>query len=371
MKEIKKIAILGTRGVPANYGGFETFTEELGKRLVAKGYEVTVYCREGNSDHNEPTYKGMKLVTLPTIRHKYFETIAHTFYSTLHVIGTDAQLVYYCNAINSIYMILPRLFGKKVIINVDGLEWKRAKWSRIGKFAYQISEWIATIFAHRIISDSKRISLYYKKKFHKDTILISYGATGRRVDGGEAVLKQYRLTSRHYLLYVSRLEPENNAHVFIEAYEKVKTDMPLVIVGYAPYGAPYIDKLRATKDARILFLGPVYGESYHALLNNAYLYLHGNQVGGTNPALLEAMSVGNCVVAHGVGFNREVIGSAGVWYKPGRVDNLVEKLEYLLANPNFVESVRPQAIARMREKYDWDKVADQYDHFIKEDLCHK
>jgi hypothetical protein len=167
-----KVAILGTRGIPANYGGFETFAEELSTRLARKGYEVTIYCRSDKMNYDKTEYKGVKLIVRPTIKHKYFETVWHTFMSSLHIMFKPVDIVYYCNAINSLFMIFPRLAGKKIIMNVDGLEWKRAKWSRIGKMAYQVSEWIATLLAHVVIADSKRIQTYYLKKFKKKTKLI-------------------------------------------------------------------------------------------------------------------------------------------------------------------------------------------------------
>ena len=356
---------MGTRGIPAEYGGFETFAEELSVRLVKKGYDVTVYCRKDKSESTKSLYQGVHLVYLPTVRHKYFETVAHTFFSTLHVVLSDVQIVYYCNAINSIYLFLPRLFGKKVIMNVNGLEWKRAKWNRIGKIAYQVSEYIATLFANVIVSDSKRIANYYKKKFNALTTLISYGSTGQIAENGVDVLSSFGLKKRDYLLYVSRLEPENNALIFIQGFEKIKTDMPLVIVGSAPYGVPYINRLRETLDPRIKFLGAIYGDNYRILKSHAYLYLHGNEVGGTNPALLEAMALGNCVIATGVGFNRYVIGKAGFWFKHRNVNDLQEKLKYLLANPQEVDKYRPLAIERMKKYYNWDDVAKKYDDLFQ------
>lgn len=361
-----KIAILGTRGIPARYGGFETFAEELGTRLAERGYDVSVYCRDGNGARPEASYKGVRLVTLPTIRHKYFETVFHTFLSSLHVMFCKADIVYYCNAINSIFMVFPRLAGKKVLINVDGLEWKRAKWNRLGKWAYIVSEYIATILAHVVIADSRRIAVYYKKKFKKDTILISYGSTGVIMPDTTGVLARYGLEPRKYLLYVSRLEPENNAHLFVRGYEKVRSSqMPFVIVGHAPYGSSYVKNLQSTRDERIRFLGPVYGDDYRVLLSHAYLYLHGNEVGGTNPALLEAMATGNCVLAKGVGFNRHVIGDAGFWFKHKNAEDLVRQLEYLIVNPAIVEACRPRAIARMKKYYQWDDVAGQYDRLFR------
>jgi glycosyltransferase involved in cell wall biosynthesis len=361
------IAILGTRGIPARYGGFETFAQELSTRLVKKGFEVTVYCRKGNSDDKMTQFQGVKLVTLPTIRHKYFDTIAHAFLSVWHVsLFCNIKIVYICNAINSLFAIIPRLFGKTVIINVDGLEWKRTKWNCLGKQAYRISERLATWFAHIIISDSQAIQAYYKEKFRRDTVFISYGAQRVDVLDSLALVRKLGLEDRKYILYVSRLEPENNAHIMIQAYEQVNTLIPLVIVGHAPYGQPYVEQLRSTQDPRIKFLGGVYGEGYYALQSHAYAYLHGNEVGGTNPALLEAMAFGNCVIAIGVPFNQEVVGEAGLCFRPHDAKDLANILTHLLANPAEVERYRCLAPQRIQAHYNWEAVVEKYENlFIK------
>lgn len=359
-----KIAILGTRGIPANYGGFETFAQELSTRLAARGYEVSVYCRRGNSEWKDPTYQGVRLITLPTIKHKYLDTIVHAFLSVWHVSFSNVQIVYICNAINSVFALVPRFFGKRVLINVDGLEWKRTKWNAVGKWAYRVSERIATWFANVIISDSRAIQAYYKERFNKETEFIAYGAKRREVQNSEEIIAQHGLKSRQYILYVSRLEPENNAHIMIQAYHQLKTDLPLVIVGHAPYGKPYIEQLRATQDARIKFLGGVYGDGYAALQSHAYIYLHGNEVGGTNPALLETMAYGNCVIAIGVHFNREVVGEAGLCFEPGNPHDLKNQMEYCLHNPAVVQQYRQLAEQRIAQAYNWEGVVEKYERLF-------
>ena len=360
-KKAIRIAIVGTRGIPANYGGFETFAEELSTRLVARGCDVFVYCRKGAIDWSQPYYKGVRLVLLPTLKHKYLDTVAHTFLSVFHVIFTKVDIVYFCNAINSIFIILPRVFGKKTAINVDGLEWKRKKWNKSGKIAYRISEKIATLFANEVVTDSRGIQRYYKEKFSKDTIFIPYGADIGKYTGPVEIMGKYGLEKRGYVLYVSRLEPDNNAHIVIKAYEKVKGDMPLVIVGDAPYGEPYIEKLRSTKDKRIKFLGSIYGKGYHELQSNAFIYIHGNEVGGTNPALLEAMAHGNCVIANGVSFNKEVVGDAGLWFRHNDIEDLKNKIQYFIDNPKKTDKYRTMAVERIREHYNWDDVVSEYE----------
>lgn len=362
-----KIAFLGTRGIPARYGGFETFVEAISTRMAARGHSVHVYGRKRAWTLKSGVYQGVRVTYLPTVKTKYWDTLSHTFIATLHVIWTDAEIVYYCNAINSIFMFLPRLFGKKVVINVNGLEWKRKKWNWLGKLAYRVSEWIATLFAHAIISDSRRIKLYYLKKFRKDTVFISYGANSETLPVADKnrILEDFSLVQRKYFLYVSRLEPENNAHLFIKAYEQTKTDMPFVIVGDASYRSSYARWLRSTKDTRIKFLGFVYGDHYRALVANAYVYFHGNEVGGTNPALLEAMAAGNCVIAIGVGFNREVIKNNGLCFKKDSIEDLKKTIEFALQNPAAVEQYRKQASRHIRRSYNWDAVTDQYEDFFK------
>lgn len=358
------IAIMGIRGIPANYGGFETFAEELAPRLVRRGHRVTVYCRRGNAPRRRSVYKGVRCVTLPTVRHKYLETVFHTFLSVLHVSLTSVDIVYLCNAINSVFAIIPRLAGKKVVINVDGLEWKRTKWNRLGKWMYRFSERVATWFSHAIISDSRAIQSYYMAKFGRRTTFISYGARRRNPEGSLALIEEFGLEHRGYILYVSRLEPENNALIMIRAYEKTRLDIPLVIVGDAPYGRPYIRRLHAAASNRVRFLGGVYGDRYFALQKHALVYLHGNEVGGTNPALLEAMASGCCIIANGVSFNRETLDKAGLCYRPGDITDLKRKLEGLVGDPDRMEAFRRKAVQRIRDHYRWGDIADRYHLFF-------
>ena len=289
----------------------------------------------------------------------------HTFFSVFHVLFTRVQIVYFCNPINSIFTFIPRLFGKKTIINVDGLEWKRKKWNKIGRAAHKISEYLATVLPNKVVTDSKAIRDYYRLKFDKDTEYISYGADINKTRPAGPTLKRLLLKERAYILYVSRLEPENNAHVLIEAYEKIKSDMPLIIVGDAPYGKDYINTIKSTKDPRIKFVGSIYGEGYFELLSNAFAYIHGNEVGGTNPALLEAMAFGNCIIVNGVEFNKEVVGDCGLSYEPGEPNDLKDKIEYLIKHPEYTERYRTLARERIKKYYNWDDVIGKTEELMK------
>ena len=356
-----KIAILGTRGIPANYGGFETFTEQLSTRLVARGHDVTVYGRRHYSTQGRRTWKGVRLVILPTIRHKYFDTVIHTFLSVLHAVTGGYDVILICNAANSVFAFIPRLFGTPTLVNVDGLERKRKKWNWLGQKYYLVSEWLSTFLPSAIVTDAQVIQDYYATRYGKQSEMIAYGAEVARRAAPER-LRRYSLKPNQYVLYVSRLEPENNAHLVIEAYQKVSTELPLVIVGGAPYAEEYIAQLKRTKDPRVKFLGFVFGEDYRALQQNAYCYVHATEVGGTHPALIEAMGAGNCALTLDTPENREVIGEAGILYKSA--DELAGQLRRVLADASIITEYRSRAMSRVLKLYNWEQITDQYEHLL-------
>ncbi|MCR4439426.1 MAG: glycosyltransferase [bacterium] len=358
-----KIAIMGIRGIPANYGGFETFAEEMAPRLVQLGHEVTVFGRSNNVDYPHPFYKGVRLRVLPTIRHKYLDTVFHTLVCVLASFFTPYDVVLICNSANSLFSFIPRLTGKKVVVNVDGLEWKRKKWNWLGKAFYRVSEVLATILPNAIVTDARSIQQYYLTRFGKASTYIPYGVPEERVLTKET-LQRLGVQPRRYLLYVSRLEPENNAHLVIEAFERVRTDMPLLIVGDAPYSQDYIRRLRSTCDPRIIFTGYVFGQGYKELQSHAYLYMQATEVGGTHPALLEGMGFGNCVVALDVPEHREVLGDAGIFFVARPSDDLVGKLQYLVDHPQVVEQYRQKVRERARACYSWDAVTRSYERLF-------
>lgn len=356
-----KIAILGTRGIPANYGGFETFAEQLGKRLAARGHQVTVYGRKHYSVIPEKFYRGVELVTLPTIRHKYFDTVIHTFLSVLHASPKNYDIILICNAANSIFSFIPRLFGTPTLVNVDGLERKRKKWNWVGRTYYLLSEWLSTFLPTAIVTDAQVIQDYYATRYKKESLMIAYGAEVARRAAPEK-LDRFGLQTNNYVLYVSRLEPENNAHLVIKAFEQVKTEMPLVIVGGAPYAEEYIAELKSTRDPRVKFLGFVFGQDYRALQQNAYCYVHATEVGGTHPALIEAMGAGNCALTLNTPENREAVNGAGIVYDS--VEDLTAKLQQVIDRPEMIGDYRHRAMARVLELYNWEQITDQYEDLL-------
>lgn len=359
-----KIAIMGIRGIPANYGGFETFAEELSTRLVQRGHAVTVYGRSNIIRHDDEFYKGVRIRILPTISHKYLDTVVHTLVCTVVSFFTRYDVVFICNSANALFAVIPRLWGKPVILNVDGLEWKRQKWNWAGKLFYKISECLATFLPTAIVTDARDVQRYYQKRFGKSSTFIPYGAPEQPAATTE-VLQKFGLRPREYVLYVSRMEPENNAHRVVRAFEQVKTDKKLVMVGDAPYNQEYIAALKQTKDDRIIFTGYVFGQGYRELQSHAYLYVQATEVGGTHPALVEGMGYGNCVLANDVPEHREVLGETGVYFSRSDDDDLAYKLQKLLDEPETVAHYRRIVHERVRARYCWDRITEQYEQLFK------
>jgi glycosyltransferase involved in cell wall biosynthesis len=354
-----RLAILGTRGIPARYGGFETFAEELSTRLAARGHTVTVYCREKRS---EPAYRGVRLKYLPTIRHKYFDTVAHTLFSTLHLaVARDYDAVLYCNAANAVFTWIPRVLGMRVALNVDGLERNRKKWNSLARTWYRISERLATRMPNVVVTDAQIIATYYREKYGRSSEMIPYGA---EVDAMEtsAVPDQLGLERRRYFLYVSRMEPENNALLVREAFEQLQTPFKLALIGDAPYAADYIGRVRATNDPRVVIPGAIYGQGYRELGSHCFAYIHATEVGGTHPALIEAMGRGALTLYLDTVENAEVAGGAGL---PFQRDNLTQVLQRTLDMPESErETYRTHARERVRTRYSWDAVTDAYEKLL-------
>lgn len=358
-----RIVILGTRGIPASYGGFETFAEHLSTRLVARGHEVTVYGRAHYVSPRQLEYHGVRLKVLPTIRHKYFDTVVHSFLSAIHAVSSRFDAALICNAANAPFAPILRLTGTPVAINVDGLEHKRKKWGWLGRRYYLAAERLATILPNVMVTDAQVIHDYYLARYNAKSEMIAYGSeVERRPD--RASVRRWRAEPNRYVLYVSRLEPENNAHLVIEAFKKVRTAYRLLIVGDAPYARDYISdlKARARGDKRIVFTGFVFGQDYRALQQNAYCYVHATEVGGTHPALLEAMGYGNCVLTLATPENIEAVGDAGITYADEF--DLAEKLQRVLRDGSLVQSYRNRAQIRVQRYYDWERVVDQYERLF-------
>jgi glycosyltransferase involved in cell wall biosynthesis len=358
-----KIAILGSRGIPANYGGFETFAEELSARLVKKGHNVTVYCCSPYSKNREKLYKGINRVVLPTIRHKILEKPLFNLLSLLHVAFTTTDVILMLGVSVSPFCFIPRIFGKKIAINIDGLEWQRKKWGEVVSMYLKFAERVTGITANCVITDALWIKNYYKKKYKKESVYIPYGAD-IATNSQDDTLKKYGLKPDEYILYVGRFEPENNALMVREVFDEIENpSRKLVMVGDAPFSKSYIQKVKDTKNKNIIFTGNLYGKSYKELMSHAYFYIQASEVGGTHITLLDAMAADKCILANDVPEHREVLREAGVYYK-GKEEMKKRMLE-LLHNGKIITSIKMSAVKIIDQKYSWDSVADQYEQLFE------
>lgn len=366
-----RIAILGTRGVPGSYGGFETFADELGTRLAGRGHDVTVYSRTRYSDAAVRSYNGMRIVRLPAIPQKHAETLSHTLLSAVHAAFRDYDIVYVCNSANAPICYIPWARRQTTILNVDGLEWKRKKWGRAARGYYHWAARLAARMPINVVTDAAVIQAYYREVLGRDTRCFGYGTRLWDRGGMAERLAAYGLEPDRYLLYVSRMEPENNALLVVSAYRDVVTEMPLVMVGDAPYAREYVDRVKRAADSRVRFPGFVYGDDYHALSANAYLHVQATEVGGTHPALVEAMGHRNAVVAHDVPEHREVLGDAGVYFAYRSAEDLARQLQRLIDDAARRDELQDRARIRVQERYSWDAVTDAYEKYFVELLSHR
>ena len=356
------IAMVGTRGVPARYGGFETAVEEVGSRLAARGHEVRVYCRSSGDD--PPSHRGMRRVVLPALRRRSLETLSHTALSVAHLLvrRTDVAIVF--NAANAPLLPVLRAGRIPVATHVDGLEWQRSKWGPAGRRYYRRAEELAVRWSDALVADAQGIADYYRDEFAAPTTLLSYGAP-ILVDAPSDRLGDVGATPGGYHLVVARFEPENHVHLMVEGYVRSGARLPLVVVGSAPYADAYTARVHALAagDERVRFLGGVWdAELLDQLYAHAASYLHGHSVGGTNPSLLRAIGAGTPTIAYDVAFNREVLREAGRY--AADADAVRRHVEEVEASPEDARAAGAALQLRARD-YDWDVVADGYEDLAR------
>jgi glycosyltransferase involved in cell wall biosynthesis len=358
------VALIGSRGIPGRYGGYETLMEELSARLVARGFQVTVYCRSHSTPRSLRSWRGADLVVLPTIRTKYLDTPVHTFLSCLHAAtaGYDAALV--VNSANALFVPLLGVGGIPSALNVDGIEKRRAKWGAFGRAVYAFSERLACVVPDALITDAEVIRRHYLERYGAESVPIAYGIDPRPPTE-TGVLEKLGIAPRQYFLYVSRFEPENNPHRVAEAYRKFGGDLPLVMVGGAPYAGKFIAAFTRGADSRILFPGAIYGEGYRELLSHALAYVHATEVGGTHPALVEAMGYGNCILVNDTPENREVAGETGIWFRAAEPGTLAERMDWVLGHSEEARALGRAAAERAARLFSWERVADQYASLLR------
>jgi glycosyltransferase involved in cell wall biosynthesis len=363
-----RIAILGTRGIPASYSGFETVAEQLASRLSARGHEVLVYCRPHVVDHRLNFYEGARLVHLPTLRNKYLDTFAHTLLSAIHAAHTSRpDVALYFSVGNAPLCAITRWAEIPSVINIDGLDSDRRKWPAPAQAYLRFAERTATRWADRAITDSHAIADVFARRYGQRIGVVPYGVEDPGHSGTET-LERFGLEPGKYVLFVGRLEPENNPHLLVDAFCRIAPDrapeMKLAIIGGAPYAEDYIREVRRSADSRVVFPGYLFGRPYWELLRHAYLFCAPTEVGGTHPVILEAMAAGNCVLVNDYRPNAETVGDAGIYFSGQEgAHDLARQLQSLLSDPQLVAGYRERA-RRRAQMYSWEAVTDQYEQLL-------
>jgi glycosyltransferase involved in cell wall biosynthesis len=357
-----KIAIVGTRGIPNRYGGFERFAEQISSRFADRGHQVTVYCRRAFTRPDDVYDRRVRRVIVPSLHQKHLDTWVSTLFASVHVAFSDNDVVLMCNVANSAFAYIPRMFGKPVVLNVDGLDRKREKWRGLGAQVLHFCEWMSSFSSTRLVTDAHAIHDYYKTKYGADSTVIGYGS---EMPAGDYTLNWLNLDPGRYVLYVSRLEPENNPELVLQSWRRVRSDWPLVMVGDNRYDAGYIERLKSLGDERVRFTGAIYGDGYWALQKHAGVFVFACEVGGVHPALIEAMAAGNAILYLDSPENAETAGDAAMKYTKSEED-LATKLQALLDDANARHQFAIRAKQRAEEFYRWDAIAEKYERLFGE-----
>jgi len=349
------IAFIGGRGVIGKYSGIETCYEELGARLAETGHQVTAYCRSYFTPKTRQ-YRGIKIVRLPTIRTKHLETLVHTFLSTIHACFTNCDVVHYYTLGPSLSSFLPRMFGKKTVVSVQGLDWQRKKWSKVARYALKLGEWASARLPNATVVVSRTLQTYYRARYTKDCAYVPNGTRIRERRAGN-FLESTGLKPGAYALFLGRFSPEKNCDLLIEAFEKLDTPMKLVLAGGSSHTDAYVERLRQHHSDQIKILDWISGDALDEVLTNAALFILPSDLEGLSLALLDAMGAGVCVLASNVPENVEALGDAGFTFSAGDVDDLQRMLALLLPDSALRENIGGRAQARIRGEYLWEEVA--------------
>ncbi len=357
------IAIIGSRGYPYVYSGYETFVKELSERLVAKEIDVTIYCHKHLFINRPKSINGIQLIYLPSIESKILSQLSHSLLSFLHACLRPYDVILAVNSANGPFGVLTRLFGKKTMINVDGLEWLRPKWKGFGSKYFYWSSRQATRFFDLIVNDSMEMQQVYLKEFNARSTVIAYGANLRYSQQPD-LIKKWDLIPNEYYLIVGRLIPDNNSDLIQEGFLQSASEKKLVIVGDVPYQDLFAQQIKEKSKStdRIIMTGYVNDPDELAeLYHQSYAYLHGHEYGGTNPTMLKAMAYGCAILALNTPFNQEMLanGSFGEFFEKTS-SSLKEKINWFDQNQSKITELKNNARQGITKKYTWEQVSTQY-----------
>ncbi len=362
------IAMLGHKRIPSREGGIEIVVGELAQRMVLKGHEVTCYNRSGHhvsgsAFDNEKLndYNGVKLKTVWTIDKKGLAAMTSSFFGAVCAAFGKYDVVHFHAEGPCAMLWLPKLFGKKCVATIHGLDHKRAKWGKFASWYILTGEKCAVRFADEIIVLSQNVQDYFLKKYNRKTVFIPNGVTRSTKVCADEISKLFGIENDEYILFLGRLVPEKGVKYLIEAFKQINTNKKLVIAGGSSDSKGYEAELKtiAENDERIIFTGFVQGQLLAELYSNAYLYVLPSDLEGMPLSLLEAMSYGNCCLTSNIPECAQVIGEYGVTFEKGNVNDLAKKLKHLCENPQDVMALKEKAADYICQKYNWDDVCEQ------------
>lgn len=358
-----KVRILGIRGVPAAHGGFETFAERLGLYLVERGWKPVVYCQEdGGGEAWRDEWQGIERIHIPVVQAGSLGTIVFDWKSTLDAAkaGEPCLVLGYNTAL---FTALLRLRSIPVVINMDGIEWSRAKWGRIAKVWFWLNDWAGCWLGSHLIADHPEIKRHLSTRVNVRKITtISYGA--ERIDSAPvAPLAKWQLEPGNFLTLIARPEPENSILEVIEGFSRAKRGMKLVVLGNYDRNHAYQRKVLDAAGDEVIFTGAIYDKPVvQALRFHSAAYVHGHQVGGTNPSLVEALGAGNAVLAHENRFNRWVAGESAFYFSDA--DSFSVALEKAFSTPGKLAAMRLGSVLRFEENFVWERILRQYESLL-------
>lgn len=351
-----RIAMIGQKGIPALYGGIERHVEEIARRLVLAGHEVTVYCRL----HYTPTgghYHGVELVRLPSVKTKHLDTISHVALSTAHALARDFDVLHFHALGPSLFALPARALGRPTVVTVHGLDWQREKWGRFAQWALKQCEGPAVRFPDRTIVVSQTLREHFAAHYGRDTVTIPNGTLLPDPRPANKI-HRFGLAEGKYVLFVGRLVPEKGVHFLCEAWSRLDTDLTLAICGGSSGSGDYVRQIQHYAGPRVKMLDYVYGEPLEELYSNAYAVCLPSTVEGLSLVLLEALSYGRCVLVSDIPENVEVTRDAAPTFRTKDIADLAAQLGRLLADPALVRRYEEKARGHIAAHYSWDRVVD-------------
>lgn len=357
-----RLSFIGMKGLPPDLpgaGGGERETDAKTRRLAARGYGVTVYCRRNYMGDERGDYELMQRVVLPSLGKPGLEMLSHTLLATMHTILTNsADIVNYHGMGNALFLPLLKLSGKRAVVYMDGIDWERPKWGRSARLLLKWAASSAFRWGDFVYVDNHASAKKFAEFFGRRPHVITLAADLWDPPGADA-LSELGLSPENYLLFVGMLRPDKGVHLLIDAYSRLETTVPLVIVGDNPDDPEYVRSLKEAADERVRFVGYQYGQLARQLYANCLVYIQPSIMEGNSPSLMSAMACGRCVVVNGIEQNRETIGDAGFAFAPGDSDDLLAVLRELLADDARIRLMGQAARQRIENVYSWDRVVDQ------------